>query len=304
MKLKTKHAYLIAIIFIFFSCKSNKKRDCKEVFPEADFDYLLKCERFSYNDFYFITADYGCPYNYKGNTYGNLTFYLIPKKVTEQLIKQEYAVYEDRIENLTIDALKSEFYIYVTVISKQFLVKTHEGYWQREPYVTHSYTYNNETKTWVFLDCITINDIHSEREKEQKWYNYITRGEKVEILKKQYDSIINLKFTVFKKHNEETNEISKKWQGTYSFDYGRTHMGQYTEGKVRFNITEDSQKVFLDEKEVNLTIKKAYKDSIILNQGDDYDYILFRIAPDKYAVKGHHIYMLSPPNEVQNLTKH
>lgn len=94
------------------------------------------------------------------------------------------------------------------------------------------------------------------------------------------------------------------WQGTYSFDYGRTHMGQYTEGNVRFNITEDSQKVFFDEKEVNLTIKKAYKDSIILNQGDDYDYILFRIAPDEYAVKGHHIYMLSPPNEVQNLTKH
>ena len=60
--------------FFLFSCQnSSGSKEKEQVKTSAqvtapNFDKILKCENYSYDENYFLTADAGCLYNPKGRT--------------------------------------------------------------------------------------------------------------------------------------------------------------------------------------------------------------------------------------------
>ncbi|MFB9057726.1 hypothetical protein ACFFU9_13345 [Mariniflexile ostreae] len=283
--------YFVLSIFILFSCKEVP--NCREFDNAIDFDSLLKCELYSYNDFYFITADYGCPYDpASGNPYGNVSIYLIPKKLSQELIEKNYESYEDKIHNFNIEKLKKEFHIYIYIIPKKYLVKTPEGYYQKKAYIKQAFTFDNTDKVWKNIDCIFIENDFEERIREENWRKNLL-VDKINFLKKQFDDINIIDYK---------NQL-ENWQGTYSFDFGGFQMGEEYEGTVTFKIEDMATKVSFNGNEELLNIVEITKDTLQLEDAAGEIFKIYKDEQGYFNVSGHRIYMLSPPNESYLLTK-
>jgi len=140
-----KFRFLIYFSFIIFftttSCKKNNKtkksntnttHNLKENIKPYNFDLILKCGYYSYNDNFFVTADHGCIYKQdEKNNFGNIVIYLIAKEI-KSVPLNKIEGYEQYVNNLEINQLKKEFDIYIYLISKEYLIKTPEGYYQKK----------------------------------------------------------------------------------------------------------------------------------------------------------------------------
>lgn len=176
--LKSKNIILFIITLLLFSCKDNAQTTNSHkttVLKDLNFDSLLKCSDYTYDEGSFLTADYGCIYNPKaGNDYGNATIYLIPKNkhnITDEQIISE----NSRVNNLSISQYKKEFNIYIFVIDKQDLNYNKSGdpaYYQKSKYEERAYTYNDTISKWILLDSINVLN-ESQNQKEQTWRNNI-----------------------------------------------------------------------------------------------------------------------------------
>jgi hypothetical protein len=229
MKNKFLYITLILTSCTLVSCKSQDKEsslsELKNKINNYSFDNLLKCGDFTYEDGYFVTADYGCIYNPKEhNNLGNILIYYIAKNAiflnTRKSVKE--------INKMSIEELKREFNIYVFLIEKNYLNYNKTGdpmYYQNENYVEKLFT--NNLNNWKLIDSIKIQSLN-ENNLEQEWReNFINH--KVQKLKTN-DSIIE-------------NNISQKWYGDYSvwLDYGNIG-GQNAGYEIILEITKDSIK--------------------------------------------------------------
>jgi hypothetical protein len=172
-----KHLMLLSFVFFLFSCQnSSGSKEKEQVTASAqvtapNFDKIIKCENYSYDENYFLTADEGCLYNPKGeNTFGNLVIYLIPKKPSN--INDDNNESETkRVNNLSAAQLKEDFSIYVYVIDKKYLNYNETGdpvYYQKDSFVEELYTYDSKSQKWSLLDSVNINS-NVDNTKEQSW---------------------------------------------------------------------------------------------------------------------------------------
>lgn len=170
-----KFSFLFISVFVLSYCKKTQQfnNDLKIDFQKQEvfnFDNILKCSDYSYNDNYFYTADYGCIYAPNGtNNIGNIIVYLIPKNKRILYNETETNIETQRINGLSNEKLKEEFDIYIFLISKEYLVHNDVGdpiYYQKNNYKEQLYTYKNNK--WELVDYIDINE-DDDIEKEQKW---------------------------------------------------------------------------------------------------------------------------------------
>jgi len=131
-----------------------------------NFDSILECGYYSYNTNFFVTADYGCIYQKGKNDFGNISIYLIPKKV-KGTPSNKIESYERYVNKLDIKNLKKEFTIYVFLVDKKYIVDTPEGPYQGEKFVRDLYKWDN--KNWIKVDSFVVNNENDEIE-ERKWY--------------------------------------------------------------------------------------------------------------------------------------
>ncbi|MGY0035814.1 hypothetical protein [Pedobacter sp. NJ-S-72] len=143
---------LITIIIFsslsFCSCQTSQKSDSTTGRVTAgarvtapNFDKILKCDNYSGDENYFLTADEGCLYNPNGaNTFGNLVIYLIPKKPLN--INDDNNLSETKkVNNLNAAQLKEDFTIYVYAIDKKYLNYNKTGdpiYYQKDIFLLKS----------------------------------------------------------------------------------------------------------------------------------------------------------------------
>ncbi len=205
---KTKSIICLAFFLtLFLSCKEyhNKlqKKDIINPKEEISFDNLIKCNNYApdKNGQYFLTPDYGCIYDGgKKNQYGNLNFYLIPKKgIDTSTIKLDKEV--DRINSISVNQIKSEFKILAFLIEKKHLNYTKNGdpiYYQKENYTEKYFIYNANLKKWYLKDSITIQE-NDEMEKELNWKKDIT----------------NKYLIKTDQPKNKVSSISEKWYGKY-----------------------------------------------------------------------------------------
>ncbi|MCF6350650.1 MAG: hypothetical protein L3J23_06405 [Flavobacteriaceae bacterium] len=191
--MKVKIIYLLILLFTI-CCKQTKKgnkeiSDSKLIETVANienipnpkeernnnynFDNVLKCEKYGYDGTASI-ADYGCLYEPKrNNTYGNIVFYLIPKKGIKKHLKKVDKLFEEgdkydkwekegeRINSMSITGIKNEFYIYLSLIDKKYLehtpnldasynIKQNKG--DNYKFKTELYTFNDKMQIWELLD--------------------------------------------------------------------------------------------------------------------------------------------------------
>ena len=69
---KTKKIILFITVVFLFNCKDKAQENHirKEINQkEVNFDTVLKCSDYSYDENYFVTTDYGCIYKQNGNNY-------------------------------------------------------------------------------------------------------------------------------------------------------------------------------------------------------------------------------------------
>ncbi|MEC3874194.1 hypothetical protein [Chryseobacterium salviniae] len=166
---------IFTIIFFLLSCKGEaQKNDLNKSDnthnKNINFDSVLKSGDYTWNESYFMTADYGVIYNEKTNPFGNLTIYLIPKnklKIKNEQIEQE----NNRVNGLSIDEYKKKFRIIIFLIDKKDLNYAKSGdpfYYQKPAYEEKIYSYDENVKQWIFIDSIKILN-EGENEKEQAW---------------------------------------------------------------------------------------------------------------------------------------
>lgn len=171
---KLKKIILCIIVVFCFSCKDNAQKNtvAKEAVQKVqNFDNMLKCGDYSYDENYFVTADYGCVYKQKGNNYGNIVIYLVPKNklnITDEQIENE----NNRVNGLSsIDEYKKEFKIVLFLIDSKYLnyVKSGEpAYYQKSEYEEKAYRYDDKQSKWTMIDSIKVlND--SQNKNEQSW---------------------------------------------------------------------------------------------------------------------------------------
>lgn len=172
---KSKNIFLFTIIFFLFGCKGDaQKKDInrtnKTLQQNINFDDVLKSGDYTWNEDYFMTADYGVIYNQKTNPFGNLIIYLVPKnkfKIKDEQIEEE----NKRVNKLSIDEYKKKFKIIIFLINKKDLNYAKSGdpiYYQKPAYEEKIYTYDEKSNQWIFIDSIKIRN-ESENEKEQIW---------------------------------------------------------------------------------------------------------------------------------------
>ena len=176
MKIQKIKLLLLAIVLTLYSCKDNvQSKKEQTVFNQKqqniNFDKILKCSDYSYDGNYFITADYGCIYNPKGeNVYGNICIYLFPKHNLE-INDDEINIENNKINQLDIENYKRDYNIFIYLIPKEFLNYNINGdpiYYQNENYTEELYTFNSSTNKWVLLESLKV-DKTSENRFEQNW---------------------------------------------------------------------------------------------------------------------------------------
>lgn len=212
---KSKNILVLIITLFLFSCKDKAQTNNihKTTNPkEVNFDNILKCSDYTYDNGYFFTADYGCIYSPTGiNNYGNVAIYLVPKKkmnISNNKINQENI----RVNKLSINGIKKEFKIYLLLIDKQYLnyAKADPSYYQKSKYKEEAYTFDDKQNKWILIDTIKILDKQQEQN-EEKWV----------------EDIIN-------RTNENKKEVSslEKWEGIY-INSDNSELSTYQEIKDR-----------------------------------------------------------------------
>jgi len=172
---KSKNLFLFTIILFLFGCKGEaQKNDLnkikKTLQQNITLDDVLKDGDYTWDEDFFMTADYGVIYNQKTNPFGNLKIYLIPKnklKIKDEQIEEE----NNRVNELSIHEYKEKFKIIIFLINKKDLNNAESGdpaYYQKPAYEEKIYTYDEKANQWIFLDSIKILN-ESENEKEQIW---------------------------------------------------------------------------------------------------------------------------------------
>lgn len=263
MKNNFLYITLIIISCTLVSCKGqDKEKSLIEIKNKVDsysFDNILKCGDFSFENGYFVTADYGCIYSPKeNNNLGNILIYYIPKNGinlnTEESVKE--------INELSIDELKRKFNIYVFLIEKKYLNYNKSGdpiYYQKDNYMEKLFT--NNLNEWELLDSIKIQSLN-ENNLEQEWR----------------ENFINTKIQKLRTNNFITvNNISEKWYGNYSvwLDYGDIG-GQKVGYEIIIEITKDSIKATGDGFQMSfidlLTAKEENSKLILYHSRNLYGY--------------------------------
>ncbi|MBB5635368.1 hypothetical protein HDE68_001256 [Pedobacter cryoconitis] len=229
---KMKPLLLFALVFFLFSCQNTSESKGKDhvvaEITSPDFDRILKCKNYTYEENYFLTADAGCLYNPKGeNTFGNLITYLIPKKALN--INEDNSVSETKkVNNLSIAQLKEDFNIYVYVIDKKYLNYNKTGdpvYYQKDDFAEDLYTYDSKSRKWSLIDSVSVTS--TDHTKEQTWRDGF--------IQKQVTQL-----TVKPTKVSTAGKISEKWYGTYSFTTNEDKEDWREQQKVSLLITKDS----------------------------------------------------------------
>jgi hypothetical protein len=120
------------------------------------------------------------------------------------------------------------------------------------------------------------------------------------------------------KEEKEKNKQLTQWQGTYSFGFGRTHMGGSSSGGMRFHIKgknsyfssydnsfdPETGEISDSSKQDSIPIKivRATKDTLQFQESEGSVYNIY-IFENSYIISGDDIYMLSPPNNNYPLSK-
>ena len=223
---KLKCFLFILLTIFMISCKDI---NVNKIEKDVNFDKVLKDCNFTYDSGYFITADYGCIFNPKGeNNFGNMIVYLIPKKqiiITDENIENE----NKRVNNLSIENYKNEFNIYVYLTESQYLNYNKNGdpiYYHKASYTEKLYTYEQKNN-WLLLDSLNILNSKS-NEKEQEWR----------------DGFITKLITISNKENtvETTNNISEKWLGTYHLTINENSKDWRDTQELKLEISKNSIK--------------------------------------------------------------
>lgn len=294
--MKSKYFYFLSfiILIIFISCKDlNTKKSqssSQEDTKAYNFDSILKCGYFSYNDNFFVTADSGCIYKqYDNNDLGNVSIYLIPK-VTNNIRFKEMEDYEENVNSMNIANLKKEFRIYIYIIPKEYLVQTPEGYYQKKEYIKYLYTFNDESREWDILKSKNINDIKEEQEDIKEISLFIDK----EIQKNNKNSLLNSNIN--------------NWKGIYVFSLkDLEHMGEKHSIEYSFIIDNNSKIISKLDNDPNLkmdcNILNITKDTLFIQDENRNNYKIYKDYEGSYKVSGQEIYMLNPPNESYLLTK-
>lgn len=174
--------YIIACFTILFFTSNFQAQSQTKLKTEnskvLNFDNMLHCNDFSYNDGYFLTADYGCIYTPKeANKYGNIAIYLVPKRktiISDDNIDKE----NNRVNKLSQNNIKKGFKIYLSLIDKKFLNYTRiadPNYYQKEKYENQVYTYDEKNKKWILLDTISIHNGKEEQKAQTRIQNIISK---------------------------------------------------------------------------------------------------------------------------------
>lgn len=183
------------ITLLLFSCKDNAQTNNSNKTvnqKEPNFDNLLKCSDYSYDDGHFFTADYGCIYDPKGNNnFGNAIIYLISKK--EQQIADEQVTSEtDKVNKSSIAEYKKEFKIYLFLIDKKYLNYNKSAdpvYYQKPKYTEKAYKFDDKQDKWTLIDSINVLN-ESQIQNEQTWReNIISKSD----IKKESKEVVSLK---------------------------------------------------------------------------------------------------------------
>lgn len=230
---KLKAVSFIAAVTILFSCEHKPKTNTtKRAHVTTNdkaltFDIVLKCHSYSYNDGYFMTADYGCIYNPNvGNNLGNVVIYLIPKKpldITDDQIGTE----NKKIDSLSADQYKKDYNIYVFVIGKQYLNYNKDGdplYYQKDKFTETLYTYDEPAQKWNLIDSINVT---GDVTKEQSWRENLMK--KLVTRPKQKTTTVS-----------SSNTISSKWYGNYTFNINEDNSDWREMQKIELTVTKDS----------------------------------------------------------------
>lgn len=194
---------LINILIIFTACKNNNdhlKTESKDLISneliidnsnsQIMFDNFLKCGEYTYMDGYFTIPDNGCVYkSVSFNTVGNAEIYLVPKKqiILEKDIEKE----ENIVTKMSISKLKENFYIYILLIDKKYLVhndKMDIPYFPNYPYNQLIYKWTNGS--WKNIKTLSIKDENDVQYKKWK-SNFLVNSdpikeEKIEKIKGGY----------------------------------------------------------------------------------------------------------------------
>lgn len=248
-----KSLLFFSIAFFLFSCQngsSYKEKEQVNFNTEAtapDFDRILKCKAYTYDENYFLTADAGCLYQPEGgNTFGNVITYLIPKKplnINDDNNQNE----TKRVNNLTVAQLKEDFDICVYIIDKKYLNYNKTGdpvYYQKDDFVEQLYTYDRKSQKWNLIDSVSITN--ADHTKEQNWR----------------DGFISKQISQLAVSSAKTvGEISEKWYGIYSFTTNEDKEDWREQQKVLLTVTKDSIVYHAEGYQVEQTYKLSGKEN-------------------------------------------
>ncbi|RFZ89974.1 hypothetical protein D0C36_23745 [Mucilaginibacter conchicola] len=237
MTTKIKFILFAAIAALAFSCgngskpASNQQTDAIADTKALNFDNVLKCHAYSYNDGYFMTADYGCIYNPNGgNTLGNAVVYLVPQKdlnVTDDQIAAE----NKKVNALNADQYKKDYNIYIFLIDKKYLNYSKDGdpvYYQKDKFTEVVYTYDNASGNWNAADSVSVN---GDPKQEQTWRdNFLSN---VTSKPKQQATTATTATT-------GGTTVADKWFGTYEFNIDEDHPDWRDMQKISLTISKDS----------------------------------------------------------------
>ncbi len=117
---------LLILVSLTLSCKQSTTQDTKKAFPKGpNFDSIIHCGDYDFRSDHFTVPYHGCVYApNKGNDFGNISIFLIPKKKykdPEKLTDEQIMEENERIDNLEVNRIKKEFDIYVYLIDKKYL---------------------------------------------------------------------------------------------------------------------------------------------------------------------------------------
>ncbi|WP_134151061.1 hypothetical protein [Flavobacterium sp. 270] len=197
------------IISSIISCKDNKieKKQIISIpqISNFDFDKILKINGHIYDSsngggFFTTSYDYGITYDpKKGNDFGNLETFLIPKdflffkKHSKYFTKDEYEKLQAYVNKLNIEELKKIFDIYVFLVDKKYLVETpsyDSPNKTKENYQTDLYQYKNNS--WEKIESFKV-DSEEKRLKETDWRTNSIDKKSKEIQTAFFNSISKLK---------------------------------------------------------------------------------------------------------------
>ncbi|EHQ24976.1 hypothetical protein [Mucilaginibacter paludis] len=222
---------LIAAVTILCSC-GNKPKPANDEQANVTandkaltFDGVLKCHSYTYNDGYFMTADYGCIYNPNGgNNWGNVVVYLVPQKASD-ITDDQIAAENKKINALNAAQYKKDYTIYVFLVDKKYLNYNKDGdpaYYQKDKFTETLYTYDSGSDKWNIIDTINVN---GDATKEQTWrYSFLNKR-----VNKPKPAVVS-----------GSDSISGEWLGTYNININEDHSDWRDMQKISLIVTKDS----------------------------------------------------------------